>query len=69
MHSPLSTELFEETEVVAEEVADVVDAVLLHHDALRSAARTQTYLGANRRLARRIGANRAAMAVAHSCGS
>ena len=33
----------------------------------RSAARTKTYLGAQyRRLARRIGANRAAMAVAHS---
>ena len=36
-------------------------------EAARSAARTQTYLGAQyRRLARRIGANRAAMAVAHS---
>ena len=35
--------------------------------AARSAARTKTYLGAQyRRLARRIGANRAAMAVAHS---
>ena len=36
-------------------------------EAARSAARTKTYLGAQyRRLARRIGANRAAMAVAHS---
>ena len=36
-------------------------------EAARSAARTRTYLGAQyRRLARRIGANRAAMAVAHS---
>ena len=36
-------------------------------EAAKAAARTQTYLGAQyRRLARRIGANRAAMAVAHS---
>ena len=36
-------------------------------EAAHSAARTQTYLGVQyRRLARRIGANRAAMAVAHS---
>ena len=36
-------------------------------EAARSAARTKTYLGAQyQRLARRIGANRAAMAVAHS---
>ena len=36
-------------------------------EAARAASRTQTYLGAQyRRLARRIGANRAAMAVAHS---
>ena len=36
-------------------------------ESARSAARTKTYLGAQyRRLARRIGANRAAMAVAHS---
>ena len=36
-------------------------------EAARAAARTKTYLGAQyRRLARRIGANRAAMAVAHS---
>ena len=36
-------------------------------EAAKSAARTKTYLGAQyRRLARRIGANRAAMAVAHS---
>lgn len=36
-------------------------------EAARSAGRTKTYLGAQyRRLARRIGANRAAMAVAHS---
>ena len=36
-------------------------------EAARSAGRTKTYLGAqNRRLSRRIGANRAAMAVAHS---
>ena len=36
-------------------------------EAARSAARTKTYLGAQyRRLSRRIGANRAAMAVAHS---
>ena len=36
-------------------------------EAARSAGRTKTYLGAQyRRLSRRIGANRAAMAVAHS---
>jgi len=36
-------------------------------EAARAAGRTKTYLGAQyRRLARRIGANRAAMAVAHS---
>ena len=36
-------------------------------EAAKSAGRTKTYLGAQyRRLARRIGANRAAMAVAHS---
>ena len=36
-------------------------------EAARAAARTKTYLGAQyHRLARRIGANRAAMAVAHS---
>ena len=36
-------------------------------EAARSAARTKTYLGAQyHRLSRRIGANRAAMAVAHS---
>ena len=36
-------------------------------ESARAAARTKTYLGAQyRRLARRIGANRAAMAVAHS---
>ena len=36
-------------------------------EAARAASRTKTYLGAQyRRLARRIGANRAAMAVAHS---
>ena len=36
-------------------------------EAARAAARTRTYLGAQyHRLARRIGANRAAMAVAHS---
>ena len=36
-------------------------------EAARAAGRTKTYLGAQyRRLARRIGAKRAAMAVAHS---
>ena len=36
-------------------------------EAAKSAGRTKTYLGAQyQRLARRIGANRAAMAVAHS---
>ena len=36
-------------------------------EAAKAAGRTQTYLGAQyRRLARRIGANRAALAVAHS---
>ena len=36
-------------------------------EAARAAGRTKTYLGAQyHRLARRIGANRAAMAVAHS---
>ena len=36
-------------------------------EAAKSAARTKTYLGAQyQRLARRIGANRAAIAVAHS---